>query len=303
MPSILVLALVLLTALMPAVQAASHHQASPSFHITHLSDTVSLLQGRGGNLAVSHGPDGVLLVDSDFADMSAALASAITSLEAGPVRYLLNTHWHGDHTGGNAALTPLPAIIAHHNVRARVSTVQQRPSRGSVIEPLPTAGWPVVTFDENLSVHFNNEEIRLRHLPGGHTDGDAIVIFSGSNVVHLGDLFFSGRFPFIDLDSGGSVEGYIDNIESLLNQLPADITIIPGHGPLSTLNDLRTYHRMLTSTADWARQQRTAGVTLQQATAAGLADEWNGWGDGFINEESWITTLYRGLPMKVPAVP
>ena len=262
----------LLLGLWPVVQAAGHRDTSSSFRVTSLTDTVSLLQGRGGNLAVSHGPDGVLLVDSDFADMSPALATAVKSLGVGPVRYLLNTHWHSDHTGGNAALKPMPAIIAHHNVRARVSTTQQRPSRGSVVEPLPVPGWPVVTFTQ-------------------------------SNVVHLGDLFFSGRFPFIDLDTGGSVEGYIHNVGLLLNELPADVKIIPGHGPLSTLDDLRTYHRMLTSTALWSRQQRAAGLNLEQAIATGLANEWNGWGDGFIDEKSWITTLYQDLPMDAPATP
>jgi len=295
--------LCLLLGLWPVVQAAGHHDTNSSFRVTHLSDTVSLLQGRGGNLAISHGPDGVLLVDSDFADMSPALATAVKSLGVGPVRYLLNTHWHGDHTGGNAALKPMPAIIAHHNVRARVSTTQQRPSRGSVVEPLPVSGWPVVTFDQGLSVHFNGEEIRLRHLPNGHTDGDAIVTFTQSNVVHLGDLFFSGRFPFIDLDTGGSVEGYIHNVGLLLKELPADVKIIPGHGPLSNLDDLRTYHRMLTSTAAWSQQQRAAGLNLEQAIAAGLADKWDEWGDGFISEERWITALYQGLSMNAPATP
>lgn len=277
-----------------ALSAASHHEPSPAFSVTPLTDRVSLLQGRGGNIVASHGPDGVLLVDSDFADMSPALREAVDTLGSGPVRYLLNTHWHGDHTGGNAALAPATTIIAHHAVRARVSSTQRRPLRDSVTPPLPRSGWPVVTFAEGLSVHFNGEEIRLRHLPGGHTDGDAVVTFSGSQVVHLGDLFFAGRFPFIDLDTGGSVAGYIRSVEQLLDTLPEQIQIVPGHGPLSTTADLRRYYDMLVSTRAWAAQRQAAGVTLEQAVAEGLPDRWDGWGDGFINAESWITTLFRG---------
>ena len=273
--------------------AGDHHPPSPAFAVTPLTDSITLLQGRGGNIVASHGPDGVLLVDADFADMSAALRTAVHSLDSGPVRYLLNTHWHGDHTGGNTALGAGVSIIAHHNVRARLMVPQHRPSRGGVTEPLARSGWPVVTFERGLAVHFNGEEIQVRHLPHGHTDGDAVVTFTGSKVVHLGDLFFAGRFPFIDLDTGGSVAGYLENVGALLDELPGHVKIVPGHGPVSTRDDLREYHGMLLATRSWVREQRVAGLTLEQAVVKGLPGQWDGWGTGFIDEATWIGTLYR----------
>jgi glyoxylase-like metal-dependent hydrolase (beta-lactamase superfamily II) len=156
----------------------------------------------------------------------------------------------------------------------------------------------VITFDQSLSVHFNGEDIRAIHFPHGHTDGDSVIFFSASNVVHLGDDFFAGRFPFVDLESGGSVEGLVKNIGELVNKIPADAKLIPGHGPISTLDDLKSYHRMLQQTTEIVRGKITAGKTLDQIKTEGLPDEWKPWGTGFIKTDRWVETIYKSLTAK-----
>ncbi|MEE9234272.1 MAG: MBL fold metallo-hydrolase, partial [Candidatus Acidoferrales bacterium] len=182
-------------------------------------------------------------------------------------------------------------IIAHTNVRRRLSTEQRRGNRTT--PAMDPKGWPVITFDQSVSVHFNGEEIKVIHFPHGHTDGDSIIFFTESNVVHMGDDFFAGRFPFVDLASGGSVEGLTRNIKKVIKKLPEDVAIIPGHGPLSTLDDLRAYHRMLVETTDHVRRQMLAGKSLAQIKAEGLPEEWADWGSGFISAERWIETIWN----------
>lgn len=277
-----------------SANADSHHEPSAAFKVTPLTAELSMLQGRGGNIAVLRGPDGLLVVDADFADMAPALEHTLQGIDPRPVRYLVNTHWHGDHTGGNAALGALTRI-AHENARQRLSTPQPRPG-GSTAQPLPADGLPQVTFDEGLRVHWGDEVVRVRHLPGGHTDGDAVVHFSRAGVLHTGDLFFSGRFPFVDTSSGGDLHGYTVNVARLLERLGDDTRIIPGHGPLSSPDDLRRFHRMLVETQAWAAERRAEGLGVEQAIERGLPDTWQDWGAGFVNEERWIRTLYAGAP-------
>jgi len=164
-----------------------------------------------------------------------------------------------------------------------------------VTPPMDPKGWPVITFDESVSVHFNGEEIKVIHFPHGHTDGDSVIFFTGSNVAHLGDDFFAGRFPFVDLDSGGDVEGLAENIAEVIDELPADVAIIPGHGPLSTLDDLKTYHGMLVEMMNLVRGKMEAGKTLEQIKAEGLPEKWKDWGSGFISTERWLETIYKSL--------
>lgn len=265
---------------------------------THVAGNVYLLVGQGGNIGVSSGPDGALMVDDQFAPLADRIRAALRELgqsdAASDVRFVLNTHWHGDHTGGNVEFGPEATIIAHDNVRERLSTRQDR-GGGNVIEPSPPEALPVITFARSLSVHFNGEEIRALHLPHGHTDGDAVIWFTGSNVVHMGDDFFAGRFPFVDLASGGSVEGLERAIAHVLENIPADAQVIPGHGPLSTVDDLRLYHRMLRETIAAARSRIEEGATLEDVRAGGVSSEWDGWGDGFISTERWLETIYRSL--------
>lgn len=265
---------------------------------THVAGSVYMLTGQGGNIGVSSGPDGALMVDDQFAPLAGRIRAALRDLgrsdAASDVRFVLNTHWHGDHTGGNVEFGPEATIIAHDNVRARLSTRQDR-GGGNVTEPSPPEALPVITFERSLSVHFNGEEIRALHVPHGHTDGDAVIWFTGSNVVHMGDDFFAGRYPFVDLASGGSVEGLERGVAHVLENIPADAQVIPGHGPLSTVDDLRLYHRMLRETIASVRSRMEDGATLEEVRAAGVSSDWDGWGEGFISTERWLETIYRSL--------
>ncbi|HEX7956823.1 MAG TPA: MBL fold metallo-hydrolase, partial [Pyrinomonadaceae bacterium] len=213
---------------------------------TKVAGAVHMLEGAGGNIGVSAGPDGVLIVDDQFAPLADKIRAAFKPLSPGPLRFVLNTHFHFDHTHANPVFGREALIVAHANVHRRLS-IETR-VLGETYKPLPKEGLPVVTYETVLSVHFNGEEVRVVHFPAGHTDGDSVVYFTGSNVIHMGDDFFSGRFPFIDLDNGGSVEGLARNVAEIIAKAPAGVKIIPGHGPLSTLADLRAYHAMLVET-------------------------------------------------------
>lgn len=265
---------------------------------TKVAGNVYMLEGAGGNIGVSVGDDGLLIVDDQFAPLADKIRAALKGLADKKLRFILNTHWHSDHTGGNVAFGPEATIIAHDNVRKRLATEQKSTVFNSTTPASPKEALPVITFDQALSVHFNGEDIRAIHFPHGHTDGDSVIFFSASNVVHLGDDFFAGRFPFVDLESGGSVEGLVKNIGELVNKIPADAKLIPGHGPISTLDDLKSYHRMLQQTTEIVRGKIAAGKTLDQIKTEGLPDEWKTWGTGFIKSDRWVETIYKSLTAK-----
>ena len=287
--------------LMPAVLAlaVAPLRAQPSdfskveLKVSRVAGNVYMLEGAGGNIGVSVGADGILIVDDQFAPLAEKIRTALKGLGEGKLKFVLNTHWHGDHTGGNVKFGPEAVIIAQENVRKRLATGQEAPGR--VTEPAPHEALPVVTFDESLTVHFNGEEIRAVHFPHGHTDGDSVIFFPNANVVHMGDLFFSGKFPFVDLASGGDVVGYIKNVESVIARLPSDVKIIPGHGPLSTLDDLKAFHAMLVATTGIVRARMSEGKSLEEIKKAGLGEQWKDWGAGFVGEEAWIETIHRSL--------
>jgi len=262
---------------------------------TKIAGNVYMLEGAGGNIGVSVGDDGILIVDDQFAPLADKIRAALKGLADKKLRFILNTHWHGDHTGGNIAFGPEAPIIAHDNVRKRLATEQKSEVFKSTTPPSPKEALPVITFNQSLSVHFNGEEIRVIHFPQGHTDGDSVIFFSTSNVVHLGDDFFAGRFPFVDLESGGSVEGLIRNIGDIIGKIPEGAKLIPGHGPISTVDDLKSYHGMLTQTTEIVRQKIAAGKTLDQIKSEGLPAEWAPWGTGFIKTDRWVETIYKSL--------
>ena len=263
-----------------------------------VAGNVHMLQGAGGNIGVSVGADGILIVDDQFAPLADKIKAALKTLGEGKLKFVLNTHWHGDHTGGNVVFGPEAPIIAHDNVRKRLATEQKSEFFKRTTPASPKEALPVITFGQSLSVHFNGEEIRVIHFPQGHTDGDSVIFFTNSNVVHMGDDFFAGRFPFVDLESGGTVEGLTRNIGDIIGKLPADVKIIPGHGPLSTLDDLKAYHRMLVETTDIVRKKMAAGKSLADIKTEGLPDEWKAWGTGFIKTDLWLETVYRSLSKK-----
>ena len=265
------------------VRIKTHHVAGP----------VYMLEGSGGNIGVSAGSDGLLIIDDQFAPLAQKIRAALDKLSEGKLEFVLNTHWHGDHTGGNEAFGKEATIIAHTNVRTRLATKQTLFNRE--IGPSPKEALPVITFDDSLSLHFNGEEIKALHFPRGHTDGDSVIFFTKSNVVHMGDLFFAGMFPFVDLDHGGDVEGLARNVKSIIELIPPDAKIIPGHGPLSVLKDLQEYHQALVTTIEIVRQRRSAGKTLAQTKEAGLPEKWEAWGTGFIDTDRWIESVYDSL--------
>lgn len=263
---------------------------------TKVNGNVYMLQGRGGNVGALVGTDGILIVDDDYKQVSEKLAAALKDLGTATPRYVLNTHWHGDHTQGNEFFGKTSTIVAHANVRKRL---MEPFTRGTSITPAsPVVAWPVITYTSEMSIYFSGEEVRLVHYPSGHTDGDTVVFFKGSNVVHLGDDFFVGRFPFVDIDTGGSVQGLINNIGSLLTTIPADAKLIPGHGPVSTHADLKTYHAMLVDTAKIVQDAMKAGKSLDEIKKVGLPEKYNEAGSGFIKTPAWIETIYRSYSAK-----
>ena len=284
----------MLTASLAAPAVAQRDFSGVEFEVTHVSGAVwVLISGAGGNIGVSSGPDGVLMVDDQFAPLADKIRAALreagqTGMAAEP-KFLLNTHWHGDHTGGNVEFGERATIVAHTNVRERLVSSQNEDGNA-----VPVA-LPVITFDESLSIHFNGEEIRAFHVPNGHTDGDAIVYFMESNVIHMGDDFFAGRFPYVDIASGGSVEGLERGVGEVLQHVSDDAAIIPGHGPLSTVEDLETYHRMLGQTIAMVRRKMDRGMTSEQIQGEGVSEEWSEWGTGFINTGRWLDTIFQSL--------
>lgn len=253
---------------------------------TPISGSVYMLQGAGGNVGVSAGEQGILIIDDQFAPLAEKIAAALQEINPASPKYIVNTHYHGDHTGGNAWFHKHKqvTVFAHDNVRKRLAD-----KHGHHHNALP-----VVTYAQGVNFHFNGEEVRVEHLKPGHTDGDSLVWFKKANVVHMGDLFFEGRFPYIDLKSGGDVQGYVDNLKWALDKINDDTWIIPGHGKLSKKPALESFLNMIQATAAQVKKQKDAGQSLQQVLSKGLGEQWQDWHWSFITQEKWIKTLYEG---------
>lgn len=293
-----VLCVVVLTLGVRGVAAAERDFSNVQIKTTHVAGPIYMLEGQGGNfgvgnIGVSVGADGILMVDDQFAPLAEKIKAALKELRKGNPAFVLNTHFHHDHTGGNPTFGREATIIAHTNVRKRLANPPSSKRRPR--DPMPKVGLPVITFDESLSLHFNGEEIRAIHFPHGHTDSDSVIFFTGSNVVHMGDQFFQGKFPYVDFSSGGDVLGYTKNVKAVMGQLNADVKIIPGHGALSNLSDLKEFHRMLVETTDIVRSRMTAGQTLDQIRKEGLPDKWQGWASGLVSTERWLIALHNSL--------
>ncbi len=266
--------------------------------VTKVAGNVYMLEGAGGNIGASVGDDGIVIVDDQYAPLADKIQAALKGITDKPVRFIINTHYHGDHTGGNAYFQKQAPIIAHDNVRKRLESGGGAGNGGSVhmdAKASPKEALPIITFDHDVTVHLNGEDIRALYFPAGHTDGDSIIFFPKSNVVHMGDDFVTYGFPFIDVESGGSINGMIDGVEKVIAQVPADVKIIPGHGPISTLDDVRAYLTMLKATRDVVAQALKDGKTLDQMKQAKLLDPWKKYSGDFINQDAFLETLYNSL--------
>ena len=264
-----------------------------------LNGTLTALYGvggfSGGNVLVSNGPDGMLIIDDKVPEMTNKLVLKLNEIGGiEKLKFVLNTHWHFDHAGGNARLGKDAIIVAHANVRKRLSTEQRLDAFNMVLPPQPKEAWPVITYEQGASIHFNGEELKLTHLAGGHTDTDSVVYFTESNVLHTGDLFFNGLFPFVDVQNGGSVTGVMENVAWIIAHYPADVTIVPGHGPVATMDDLKTFHEMLGETIGHVRDLIAAGRNAEEIKAAGVPAKWKGWA-GILNEATWNAIIHASL--------
>lgn len=272
--------------------------------IVPVSNNISMLIGvngfTGGNVGVLAGDDGLLMIDDGLAFVLDKITMQLEQLKTcetcGDVKFLINTHWHGDHVGNNHHFGKHDAvIIAHENLRDLLASPQTLDFFNATYDAYPKEALPVITYEESVFLHFNNETLQVMHMPSGHTNNDSIVYFVESNVLHLGDIFFKGNFPFIDLEHGGSVLGLTMNIEEILNKFPEETTIIPGHGELSTMQDLDAYHQMLVDTTKIVRSQIADGKSLKEIQNAGFAKSWSPWETGRIGASTWIEFIYIDL--------
>jgi cyclase len=272
--------------------------------VEKVAEGVYMLTGAGGNIGVSVGDDGIVIVDDQFAPLAPKIQAALKGIADKPVRFLLNTHYHFDHTGGNAEFGKTGStIIAHENVRKRLAEGYTIKRFNMTKPPASKEALPVITFDRSATVHLNGEDIRALHFPHGHTDGDSVIFFPKANVVHMGDDFFAGMFPFVDLDGGGSVRGYIEAIEGILKLTKPDTKFIPGHGPLSSADDARKYVTMLKETraivADAVRRKMKPEQMKANKILAKYAEPY---GKGFIKTDDWVDILYADVTQKKAGV-
>lgn len=265
--------------------------------VTPVAGSVYMLEGAGGNIGLSVGSDDAFMVDDQFAPLTPKIRAAIATVTAKPVRFLLNTHWHGDHSGGNENMAGSGAIIvAQENVRRRMGREQFNQAFNQRTPASPAAALPVVTFSESITFFVNGDSVRAVHVRNAHTDGDAIVVFQKANVIHMGDLFFNGMYPFIDVSSGGSVRGVLAAVDEALAMSNPQTRFIPGHGPLATRADLVRYRDVLKSVTDRVARLVTQRRTLAQVLAAKPSAEFDAkWGNGFMKTDPFVTTLYTSL--------
>jgi len=264
---------------------------------TPIRDGLYLVTGSGGNIVASTGEDGTFLVDDQYAPLTERIQAALDEITEHPVRFVINTHWHADHVGGNENFAEAGAVIvAHENVRRRMSTEQFMAAFNRTVPASPAKALPVVTFAAGVSLHLNGDDVRVIHVANAHTDGDALVHFERANVLHMGDIYFNGLYPFIDLDSGGGIHGMIDAAELGLGLADEDTVVVPGHGPLSNRAELAAYRDMLAGFRERIAALKAEGRTLEEVIAAKPTVEFDeALGGRFISAERLIGFIYRSL--------
>ena len=282
-----------------ALAASAQDFSTVEVKATKVAGSVYMLTGAGGNIGVSVGSDGIVVIDDQYAPLAPKIEAALKSITDKPVRFIVNTHYHGDHTGGNEHFGKTAPIIAHENVRKRLQSGTS--ARGRTTPPRPDA-LPILTFDDAVTIHLNGEDIRAVHMPRGHTDGDSVIWFTKSNVVHMGDDLFVDIFPFVDIDNGGSVRGLIANLDKILHVMPDDAKVIPGHGTLTGKAGVVKFRDMLKATFALVEQGVNAGKSLEQLKADKVLETWDSWGKGFITTDFWIETIHKEVAGSRPRV-
>jgi cyclase len=266
--------------------------------VIQVSDAVYMLMGAGGNIGLSVGEDGAFVIDDQFAPLTEKIKAAIGTVTDAPIEFVLNTHWHGDHTGGNENVGGEGAmIVAHDNVYKRLNPEQFADLVGNTRQ-MPSAGLPKVTFSETMTFHWNDEDIFIYHPDPAHTDGDAIVFFTRQNVVHAGDTYFNGFYPFIDVNSGGDIDGVIGAANAILDRSDSDTKIIPGHGPLATPSDLRAYRDMLVTVRGLVIEMKNDGMSEDAVVEAGPTEAFDAdWmrTDGERGRDGMVRFIYQSV--------
>ena len=283
-------------ALLAAPAAAQRDLSAVEVKVEKIAPGVAVLFGAGGNIGLSHGADGNVIVDDQYAPLSDRIVAAIATVDPDPVRFVVNTHWHGDHTGGNEAMGKRGAVIlAHSNVRTRMSSEQFIAALNDKVPPSPAGALPVVTFEDGVTLHLNGDTLHVVHVADAHTDGDSLVHWQKANVLHMGDTFFHKvTFPFIDLSSGGSIDGLIAAADKGLAWSNDTTRIIPGHGPVASRADLAAYRAMLVD----VRTKVAAGIAAKRSLAQIQADRpaaAYGMADGFIKPDQFVAFVYESL--------
>jgi glyoxylase-like metal-dependent hydrolase (beta-lactamase superfamily II) len=291
----------LLSALFLAAGTGAHEHENPyadvTIQTTEVASGIYMMTGSGGNIAVSIGPDGTFLIDDQFAPLNKKIMKAIKAAGGDTPKFLVNTHWHGDHTGGNQAMGEAGTIIvAHENVRKRLSSDQFVKAFNMKSGPQPKAALPVITFTNEVTFHWNNDDLNMVHVDNAHTDSDSYIFFKNANVIHVGDLYFSGFYPFIDPDSNGSIAGVIAGVNKVLERINDNTKVIPGHGPLSNKTELVAYRDMLSTVYERIKQMKDAGKSQDEVVAAKPTADFDAeWGDGFLQPDQWVGIVYQGV--------
>ena len=277
---------------------AQAQQEDVQIRTVKVTDSIYMLIGpRSGNIGLSVGEDGNFMIDDQYAHHTGPILQAAGEVNDQPIKFLVNTHWHGDHTGGNENMAGEGTIIvAHENVRVRMSTEQFMSVFDDTVPPSPDAARPVITFTKSMTFHYNGDDIEVFHVGSAHTDGDSIVHFHNNNVLHAGDTYFNGIYPLIDVVSGGSIDGTIAAAEIMLKRSNADTKIIPGHGPLSGVEELTAYRDMLKSVRSKVLKLIKEGLSKEEIIAAKPSAQYDEqWGGGFINPETFIGLVHASL--------